>query len=287
MNLLKPKGPLHTGGGNVFDVGEYQLLLRYVNFKQDQLYDGTSKTNYSAPGPYERTTENYQLAFRAGIIRNVDLRVIAPVLGREMKRKTKRDDLTQNNFGLGDIRLIGRYRLLAQNKGDNFNMAVGLGIKMPTGNTNEHKDGELLPGYLQPGTGSWDPILELAAHRGAGRHRYGAHLIYRLSTGGERGEQDFECPDDFQYNMAYVYGLSRHLDIFMEMNGRYMTKAKLAGITQENTGGHTIHLTPGFNIKFTPKMHISLGVPIMAYRDLNGEQLSEDYRISTKLVYKF
>jgi len=95
------------------------------------------------------------------------------------------------------------------------------------------------------------------------------------------------APDELQYNIAYVYALSKYFDAILEMNGRYMTKAKVDGQTQVNTGGHSIFFTPGMNIKFTPDMHLSLGVPIAGYRDLNGRQLSEDYRISTKFVYAF
>jgi len=283
----RPKGALHTSGGGVFDVGTYQLTLRHVYFVQDQFFEGSSKVETEVPGPSKRTAHNYQLAFRAGVVDNFDLRVMVPFTDREMQRQTRREKITESHFGLGDIRLIGRYRLLSQKAGWPLNLAVGAGLKMPTGETNKQGDGRGLPGFLQPGTGSWDPILELAAHKVAGRYRFGGNVMYRMSTSGKRGGQDFTAPSDFAYNVAYVYALTKYFDAILELNGRYATKAEMDGQTQENSGGHTLFLVPGMNIKFTSNLHLSLGVPVMIHRDLNGRQLSEDYRISSKLVYAF
>jgi hypothetical protein len=283
----RTRGALHTGGGGVFDVGEFQVTIRHIYMKQDKLYEGSSRKSYSRPGPYKREANNFNLALRAGIFNNFDMRLAVPMSDRNMKRKTMADSIGQNHFYIGDIRLIGRYRLLSQAKGNAINLAAGAGIKMPTGETNKKKDGQSLPGFLQAGTGSWDPVFELAAHKVYGRYRVAANISYQMSTKGRRGGQDFEAPDDFRYNLAYVYALSNYFDAIFEINGRHTTKAKVDGEKQRNSGGHTIHLTPAINIKFTRALHFSLGVPVTAYRDLNGRQLSEDYRISSKMVYKF
>ncbi len=283
----KPRGALHTSGGGVFDKGQYQATFRHIYMKQDQIYEGSSKKGYSKPGPYERETHNMNLAFRAGVFNNFDLRLAIPMSEKEMKRKTKKEDISQDSFNIGDIRLIGRYRLMSQKHGNMINLAIGAGIKMPTGETNKKEKGQTLPGFLQAGTGSWDPVFEVAAHKMAGRQRIGASLMYTMTTEGRRGGKDFEAPDDFRYNLAWVSALSKYFDFILELNGRYTTKAKVEGKKQKNSGGHTIHLTPGMNFKFNKSLHFTFGVPTIVYRDLNGRQLSEDYRISSKLVYKF
>ena len=53
------------------------------------------------------------------------------------------------------------------------------------------------------------------------------------------------------------------------------------------TCGHTVFVSPGIHFKFRTGMHLDFCVPIAAYRDLNGTQLGEDYRIVTKLASKF
>ena len=237
---------------------------------------------------YERSTAKYQVTLRAGILENFDARLVIPYFDKEMKRQSVSKDFTDDNSGIGDVNLLGRYRILSQKKKDPLNLAVGLGVRIPTGKTDEEDDsGACLPGFLQTGSGSWDPIIELGAHKVMGRHWVSGYFMYRMSTEGDLGDQDFERPDVFKYNFAYAWAVSHLLDVQMEMNGVYKTKAELEGRTKDDTGGHMVYLTPGIHFKFCKKMHLDLCAPIAMYRDLNGTQLCEDYRIVTKLALKF
>ena len=173
-------------------------------------------------------------------------------------------------------------------KKDPFNLAVGVGLKMPTGTTDEEDDsGTCLPGFLQTGSGSWDPIVELGAHKVVGRHWFSNYLMYRWTTEGELGERDFERPDVFKYNFAYAYALSSLFDLGVEFNGEVKGKSELDGQMQDNSGGHILYLTPGIHFKFHKGMHFDVCVPVYIYQDLNGTQLSEDYRMVAKLAMKF
>ena len=111
--------------------------------------------------------------------------------------------------------------------------------------------------------------------------------MYRLTTKGELGDQDFESPDVFKYNFAYGYAISNLFDVGIELNGEFKDKAELDGVKQDNTGGNIIYLSPGIHFKFHKGMHFDVCVPVPVYRDLNGTQLSEDYRIVAKLAMKF
>jgi len=46
-------------------------------------------------------------------------------------------------------------------------------------------------------------------------------------------------------------------------------------------------LTPGVHFKINKAMHLGLCTPIAVYRDLNGQQLCEDYRVVAKLAVTF
>jgi hypothetical protein len=91
----------------------------------------------------------------------------------------------------------------------------------------------------------------------------------------------------FKYNFAYAYAISKLFDLQIELNGEIKSKAELAGVEQDNTGGHIVYLSPGAHFKFRKGMHFDICVPVPVYRDLNGIQLSEDYRIVGKLAMKF
>ena len=292
----QPVGAVNSGNGGVYEKGNYGIVLKYINFTQDQLYDGNDELDFIRPQQgqkpgkkcYERTTEKYQITLRAGISENLDVRLIIPYLDKEMKRQSFNNDFTDSDSGIGDIKLISRYRIWSQKKKDPFNLAFGLGVKMPTGKTDEKDDsGVRLPAYLQTGSGSWDPIFELGAHKIIGRHWISTYFRYKMATKGELGDRDFEKPDIFKYNVAYAYALSNLFDLELELNGEVRGKAELDGKKNDNTGGQIIYLTPGIHFKFYRGMHCDVGMPIPVYRDLNGPQLSEDYRIITKLAIKF
>lgn len=293
-NSLKPVGPINSSNGAVYEKGQYGIIFKYINFKQDQLYDGDDKVNFTPPQEgqrgkkcYEKTMNHYELILRTGIFDNIGARLVIPFFNKEIKRQSFNQDFTDENSGIGDIKLIGRYRIWSQKKKDPCNLAFGVGLKMPTGSTDEKDESGNYPGFIQTGSGSWDPIIELGAHKIIGRSCISSHLIYVMTTKGELGEQDYEKPDVFKYNVAYAYALSRLFDLQIELNGEVKGKAELEGQKKDDTGGHTIYLSPGVHFKFHKGMHFDVCVPIPVYRDLNGTQLSEDYRIVAKLAMKF
>ncbi len=291
---LKAVGQVNSSNGAVYEKGQYGIIFKYITFKQDQLYEGDDKVDFARPQKgqkgkkcSERTAEQYQLTVRAGIFDTIDARLVIPLFTKELKRQSFSQDFTDENSGIGDIKLISRYRIWSQKKKDPFNLAFGVGLKIPTGSTDEKDSSGNFPGFIQTGSGSWDPIIELGAHKLVGRSFLSSHFLYKMSTEGERGNDDYEKPDVFKYNFGYAYALSRLFDLQCELNGEVKGKAELAGHEQDDTGGHVIYLSPGVHFKFRKGMHVDVCVPIPVYRDLNGTQLSEEYRMVAKLAMKF
>ena len=64
--------------------------------------------------------------------------------------------------GLGDATLFGEYRFF-QSTDRRTHLALLAGIKAPTGETGRRGGGARLETELQPGSGSWDSLLGLAA----------------------------------------------------------------------------------------------------------------------------
>jgi hypothetical protein len=229
----------------------------------------------------------YQITLRTGILENVDIRLVVPFYNKELQRESAQEDYSDSTSGLGDIKLIGCYRILSQKKKDPMNLSFGLGVEMPTGKKSEIDSDGNCPVFLQTGSGSWDPIVELGAHKVMGRHLVSSYFIYKMSTDGEVDNQDFNAPDVFKYNFSYFYALCNFFDMGMELNGEVKTKCTLNGETLQDTGGHTVFITPEVHFKFSKKIYLDFGVPVTVYRDLNGEQLSEDYRLVSKLNLEF
>ncbi len=291
----KPVGAVNSGNGGVYKKGTYGVILKYITFEQDQLYDGNDKVDFVRPvkgkkpgrKACKKDFNKYQMVLRTSLWDNFDARLIIPVFDKGLDRKSFKDSFSDSNTGFGDLTIFGRYRVFAQKKKDPFNLAVGIGLEMPTGATDEKDSKGKTPGYIQPGGGAWNPILEIGAHKIMGRQWFGSHFLYKMTTEGELGNMDFERPDVFKYNFSYGYALSKYFDLELELNGEVKSKAEKEGIKMKNSGGHMLFLTPGVHVKVRKGMHFGLCVPMPIYRDLNGTQLSEDYRVVAKFAVKF
>ena len=292
----RPVGAVNSSNGGVYEKGQYGIILKYITYEQDELYSGSDSVTYTRPVKgqkpgktiKEKSFDQFQATLRAGITDTIDARIIIPYLAKELNRQSFNADFSDDASGIGDIKFLARYRFLSQKQKDPFNLALGVGIKAPTGDTDTTDSTGATPGYLQTGSGSWDPIIELGAHKVIRSHWLSTYFMYQMSTEGELGDLDYEKPDLFKYNLAYAYAVWDFFDLQMELNGEVKSKAEKAGVKQEDSGGHVVYLTPGVHFKFNNNLiHFDIGVAIPVYRDLNGTQVSEDYRVVSKLAFKF
>lgn len=293
--VLRPVGCINSSNGSVFGVGKYGVILRSYHWEQKDWYRGSDSIDWTppdkgTPGAKLRKKElhEYRAVLRTGIYKDFDLRIIVPLRDREMTlARANGTTFTRDSTELGDIKALSRYRVMSQQKGDFANVAAGIGISMPTGSNDESDSYGVQPAFLQGGTNSWDPIFELGAHKIMGRHLVSLYSQYKLSTEGEVGSNDFETPDVFRLNMGYSFAALSWIDLTMELNHYSQSRARLNGKDVVNSGGDFGYITPGINLKFTKNMFLSVGVPIIIYRDLNGMQPFEDYRVVTKLAFNF
>lgn len=300
---VKCIGPVNMSNGMVLPKGKVAASVKYRYVHKDSLYDGSSEKNGNYNGKYDRVNQSLQFVAKAGLFEDFEARVMVPFWDKAFKRKAGNPPAptyTDERSGLGDIVVMGRYALLQQRDGDWLNLAVGAGLKMPTGDS----DGENKPPfsnsqqYLGPGaqlgTGSWDPKFELGATKFVGRSRFDAHFMYTLNTSGAH---DSRKGDQFKYDFGYGYALNKYFDVELELNGVEQKKHTYNGITADATGGHTIFITPGVHWKITDSSHFSVGVPLVVYRDLNGYSaapernsrfgLGEDYQVVTRIGFSF
>jgi hypothetical protein len=103
----------------------------------------------------------------------------------------------QSAEGLGDIILTGRYWLLDCNRYQRGNVALGLGVKFPTGNSNARDKFPDITGgnpqvkpvdqSIQPGDGGWGVLLDIQGFRQVGSATFfasGSYLLNPRDTNG-------------------------------------------------------------------------------------------------------
>jgi len=228
-----------------------------------------------------------------------------------------------DSSGIGDLSLLGQYRFY-RNRAAQIEAAILLGIKIPTGPTHRTtNDGERFETEFQPGSGSWDGLFGLALTKRVGPWSFDASLLYVLAT---EGAQSTNLGDRFQYNAAISYRIDsgwmgpgqamragvlpepmyhggpkgdRHthshdgvlpsgptLDLVVELNGEWHARQEIAGVTDVNSGGNVIFLSPGLRLSYDKwSGFVSFGIPVV--KDLNGLQAEPDWRLLTGVAVSF
>lgn len=300
---VKCVGLINMSNGMVLPKGKVAASIKYRYVHKNKLYDGSTKKDGNYGGKYDRVNQSLQFTAKAGLFENFEARVMVPFWDKRLKRKAfnpPREAGGNAVSGMGDVVLMGRYALMTQRGGDWMNLAVGAGVKMPTGDTDQKNEWPYSGGhtYLGPGgqlgTGSWDPKFELGATKFVGRSRFDTHFMYTMPGDGAHGSRK---GNQFKYNFGYGYALSKHFDVELELNGVDQKKHWYDHSVAQSTGGHTVYVTPGVHWKMADKCHFSVGVPIVVYRNLNGYSanpdrnsrygLGEDYQVVTRIGFSF
>ncbi|MCK5520385.1 MAG: transporter, partial [Candidatus Marinimicrobia bacterium] len=223
-----------------------------------------------------------------GIIKGVDVRLITSTFTKSMDRfKPDGTKFTDTNNGLGDFKLVGRYGIFNQKTGP-ANVIVGAGVTIPVGTTDAvDSNGNLLPGGMQLGSGSWNPMFEFGAHKVSKQHWNSVHFLYVMSMKGELGPHEFTRSQVLKYNYAYNYALNNKFDVGAELNGEIKSMGVLNGVDLATSGGHAIYFAPEVHYKFSKKAYMGICAPIPVYENLNGPQLGGGLMIVANVVVKF
>ena len=220
-----------------------------------------------------------------------------------------------NTSGFGDVTVLGQYRFL-NNRASGMQAAVLFGVKAPTGTTKlVDPFGEIFEAEFQPGSGSWDglfgaalsqhitPALSfhanvLAFATGIGtqninlgnRILYNAALTYRL-FGDTTSEPHSHDPQN-----AFAHAGHDHsrmvtkapigaaprghvaLDALLEFNGEWHDKQRSFGVTDANSGGNTVFISPGLRLTVENwSSYVLVGIPVA--NDYNGIQATPTVRV--------
>jgi hypothetical protein len=207
-----------------------------------------------------------------------------PYLDKEKKTTINGERKSFSDSGLGDLTLFGKYQFLQKDAHLQTTRISALGkVKLPTGEDDEKTStGVRLPASVQLGTGSDDYTLGLIFTHIKNRFGINADLIYTLKTEAN----SFEFGDTLNYDIAFGYRLlpkvyetypAKHLNLFLEFNGKLSQKNKQNDNRIDDSGRNTLFISPG--IQFIPAknylIEASFQKPI--YEHLRGNQLDTDY----------
>ncbi len=155
---------------------------------------------------------------------------------------------TQNIKGAGDITLLGFYKLITseQNKllkpGKTMHtLALGAGVKIPTGKYNMvYNNGSVNPSF-QLGTGSWDYILASNYTLNYRSWRINALIDYTIKTENKKQYQ-FGNQLNYAVNFYKIFSLNSHLSFtpITGISGESSKRDKQFGSFKRNTSGNAV-----------------------------------------------
>ncbi|HHF0526045.1 TPA: hypothetical protein ACTUT5_001670 [Legionella anisa] len=187
-----------------------------------------------------------------------------------------------NSYGLGDTNFFSLWRLVEGSKHP-VSLALLSGINAPTGKTTTRdNNGILFSASDQPGSGAWTPFAGIIISKQFKRFSLSSNLIYTQST---EGAQETTLGSVFDYNFATVLELYENkqtqfqIDGMLEFNGEHVAKDNIAGLTDQNSGGHSIFLLPGLRVN----MHVIscyLGVNVPLLQNYYGTQVKSKYGLT-------
>ncbi len=185
--------------------------------------------------------------------------------------------------GLGDIRLLGKYRFYRKDAPRGRTQAAAIfGLKLPSGSDNETDGGMRLPPPLQPGSGSLDVILGAAVGKSTAFYNLEGGVTYKVNSEAN----DFRFGNTVNYDLSFQYKLypgwptrDAQMNLTLELNGTYAAKSETNGVTLANSGGNTLLLSPGVQYILTGNLLLETSVQVPIVQDLNGSQLETDYAV--------
>lgn len=199
---------------------------------------------------------------------------------------------SRHGRGFGDLTVIGRYSLVQQHgRGRNFSIAPFLGIKVPTGDDDQRDDLGRQPPAIQPGTGSWDPLVGVVSTYSTLNYQLDGQLSYQTNNAANGFERGNVARADVSLQKrlwprslgsgapAFIYGV-------FEVNLMYQQRNRIQGSPDPDSGGTRLFLTPG--IQYVTQRWIGeAAVQIPVRQNLNRDTLENDYIARFSIRFNF
>lgn len=307
------------GGGAA--AGNIQLRADVSYSRMEDFYEGDSKRSFASvqddprftkmggvipesmdmtrvtlSGSYAATERLRLFLSVPWVINSMTMRMYMPPMGMMPGRwmRMTMDEVS----GLGDVTVSGLYRVYQDR--DIMPLTVlsaGVGLKTPTGSSSVDENGRRIHAHMQPGTGSWDPILSLVFVKMlSSEFLVRADAAYQITTENNLGYEfgdTLAVNGHLDYNALDFMNLSLGLNYFhseqaddREDNYNGNSSRRLTDFTGY-TGEDSVWVNP--SVQFIPfeNASIDLGVQVPLYYHVGGIQQVTDYRVLAGISYAF
>lgn len=294
----------------------WQVSLGYRYLDADRYFQGTQELS-DMPGmaPGEQvinTVHSFDLGVSYTFKTRYSLSLSLPIqhgerTSREEHLGMDRLDLPQYTTratGIGDLRLVGDYWLFNPERSPHGNLAVGLGVKFPTGSHDETDDFTTPAGIvnqpvdqaIQPGDGGWGLIMQLQGfQRIVDRLDFYGNGFYLANPREQNGtarvpvvmggqamptapDSENSVPDQYLVRGGLSYAVWPKAGLAVSLGGRLEGSPSsdlIGGDDGFRRPGYTVSIEPGLNWMY--KRHgLAITAPVAMERNRQRSQTDRE-----------
>jgi hypothetical protein len=269
--------------------GGFGIRVFYSRINKTQFLINSNMSGNSGNPNIFINVMNFTVVY--GALPKLSLIGVFPNIARTVERTVDNEQLSDTDFGLGDLILFAKYRFFKKNRHlGSSQIAVQAGLKLPTGADKlTDTQSNALPQPLQLGSGSVDYWFVLSFTEVHTRFFFSGDFAYKLKTEANH----FKFGHVFSYDFAIKYRLfpSKYTDkypahdffVFLEVNGIESQESKMNGRKIMNSGGYQVFIAPGFQFFPFDNIIFEAGLQLPVLEDLNGVQLGTDFHFRSGL----
>ena len=206
--------------------------------------------------------------------------------------------------GLGDVRLVGNFWLFSPDRHTNGNIALGLGLKAPTGDykATDFKffyDGAVLDyvdNSIQPGDGGWGVLWEMQAFQKLFDRTFAYANTTYLFNPQNTNSIGNSIWDAYVARLGLNYAIWPEKGLSLSLGGRIegVPPSDAIGDSEgRRRPGYAISIEPGITWTYR-RVSINVSAPVALYRNRQSNYLGRpgdaafaDYLILSSITYRF
>ena len=299
-----------SGGASSFlDEGDWQLSLAHRWFKSDRHFidDSEQEERQEEGTEVINDVHTVDLSLTHAFTKRFSVGFTLPFISARRSSLYEHDRTNRHTMsaqGLGDNRLVGTYWLFSPDAFTNGNVALGLGIKVPTGDykvadyrhLSTGKELRYVDNSIQPGDGGWGMILEFQAFQKIFDRTYlyanGTYMIQPQNT-NDIGNSIW---DSYTARVGATYVLWPKFNLSFSLGGR-IEGVPPTDAMGESEGrrrpGYVISVEPGIAWSYK-RYTMNLTTPVSAYRYRQNNYLGRpgdtafaDFMVLSSISYRF
>jgi hypothetical protein len=249
------------------------------------LYDGS---DFLSDDDLERSAQNLQFSLNYGLTDRISTTVSWNYV--EQKLITSQ---TKEASGFGDLSVLGKYQLHAPNFGAQYDLSIGAGVGIPTGDAYKRQNSILLQPYLQPGSGVWSGILWGYFHQTflpATNWNLLATVLYQFNDDYQRfpgADTDYHPGNQLFARLGTAWKHDSELQLFFMSRFRHATRHKVDGNEIFASGGSYLLGEAGVSVPVLSMLVLRVSGRIPVWQHVNGTQPATSWGVTAGISYQF